>query len=78
MLILSDHKDYPDACDILKAFLCLRLRNRQRFGERTCLHRQIKRGERETTLVGSLETAGLCHWKPSWVHPECTRTPLAT
>jgi len=53
MLILSDHKEYPDACDISKDFVCLSLRNRQRFDEFICLHHQIKRGEGEPTLVGS-------------------------
>ena len=72
MLILSDRKEYPDACDISKGFLCLWLRSRQRFGECICIHHQIKRGEGKPTLVGSLETTGLCHWTPRWLYPECT------
>ena len=50
MLILSDRKEYPNARGILKVFLCLRLRNRQCFGECICLHHQIRRGEGEPTL----------------------------
>jgi hypothetical protein len=52
--IVSDLQEYPNARDILKVFRCLRLRNRLRFGECICLHRQIKRGEGEPTVVGRL------------------------
>ena len=77
MLIISDHKEYPDARDILKIYRCPRLRNRERFGEHICLHRQIKRGEEEPTLVGPLEATVLCHWTSNWIYPECTCLPLS-